>query len=544
MNSENGPLHNENQSGEDSLQAFLDALDDFIFVIDDEGTLIQFNEAVVSRLGYSRSELSQMTVFDLRPPEMREEVEENIKLLLKGEIDKCKLPLLTKNGVLVSVDTRFVHGRWASKDVFFCVSSDLDRLEQMAKALKVSERLLSVEREAYHIIAEAAIHTTDVADLCHRILSGLIDTLNFDLGSVRLCDENSEQLVLVASVGLPGIVKELGIHSGAGSDTLASRVARTKEAVFAPDVSKHEQVQHHMGRIKSYDIESLIFWPIQNGSGDLLGVLNIASRKLKAISELDKKFFATVAEMFSTVLERRDAEDRRRIAEAEAQAARARSEFFNDLMSHDLNNVHQGILTALELILTEDNLPVPVQEMTEAALSQVEHGLSLIANVRKFSVVDSTTPHLELTDIYHVITGAARTVNHSFPNKNLSLEIHFEHEQFQVLADEFLVDVFYNILHNSMKFDTNSEVAIEVHGAFIEDNVEIRVTDRGPGISDEQKIHLFARLTTSSSTGSGIGLTLVRRILDRYGGSIRVEDADIASSRSGSSFIILFPTKQ
>ncbi|MGY5875534.1 MAG: ATP-binding protein [Candidatus Thorarchaeota archaeon] len=544
MNSKKGPISKENHSRDDSLQALLDALDDFLFVMDAEGNLLHFNEAVVDRFGYSRSELSQMTIIDLRPPEMHDEVRANLISLLKGEIDTCKLPLLTKDGNLISVETQVIHGSWNNRDVFFCISRDLDRVGWMAEALKKSEQHLSIEREAYHIIAEAAVHTTDVADLCHRILSGLIDTLGYDLGTVRLCDEKSERLILVSSVGLPGIVKELGIHLGAGSDTLAARVARTKEAIFAPDVSKHDLVQVHMERIKSFDIETLIFWPILDGSGDLLGILNIASRKLKAISELDKKFFETVAEMFSTVLERRDAEDRRTIAEAEAQTARARAEFFNDLMSHDLNNMHQGILTALELIMMEDNLPTPVRAMTEAALSQVEHSLSLIANVRKFSMVDSTAPQLELIDVYHVITGAARTVNHSFPSKNLSLEIHFQQDQFHVLADEFLVDVFYNILHNAMKFDTSSQVTIEVHGEIVEDHVEIKVTDHGPGITDEQKLQLFTRLTKSSSAGLGIGLTLVSRILDRYGGSIRVEDANLESPQRGSSFIILLPTKQ
>ncbi|MHA1576843.1 MAG: sensor histidine kinase, partial [Candidatus Thorarchaeota archaeon] len=219
----------------------------------------------------------------------------------------------------------------------------------------------------------------------------------------------------------------------------------------------------------------------------------------------------------------------------------ARAEFFNDLMAHDLNNVHQGLLTTLELMLYDESFPAQYRGRAEAALGQVQRSLDLIANVRKFSHIDQLEQtELERIDVYSVLSDAIKAVNHTFPNKKLEPNINITQNQYSIMVDEFFVDVLYNLLHNSMKFDEHEEVKVDISANMDErgEYLEIRIADYGSGISDDQKGKLFTRLGPTKASGSGIGLTLVKRIIERYGGKIRVENRIPEDMGSGACFVI------
>ena len=232
------------------------------------------------------------------------------------------------------------------------------------------------------------------------------------------------------------------------------------------------------------------------------------------------------------------------IAKDEMQMGWARAELFNDLMAHDLNNVHQGILTTLELLLIDESLPETYRERAESALSQVQRSLDLIGNVRKFSQVDQADDlKLELTELYKVVQDAIVAVQQTFPYKKLKPDIGFIAGEYHIMVDEFFVDALYNLFHNAMKFDVNETVELDISTKKSDCTqfLEIRIADKGPGIPDEQKKKLFARLELKKSGGSGIGLTLVKRIIDRYNGDVFVRNRVDGEIESGTCFIVRLP---
>ncbi|MHA1577367.1 MAG: ATP-binding protein, partial [Candidatus Thorarchaeota archaeon] len=384
---------------------------------------------------------------------------------------------------------------------------------------KRAEDTLTRERKAIGIMANAAVQAESMQDLCQRILSGIVETLEFEVGTLRLLNETGTHLRLFAIVGLERdqLLADISLIGGEGSDYMVADVARTKKVIFAPNAYSDEEVESKMSRVKNFGLESVILWPILDAQKDLIGVLNIASREKKELNTSDRAFFETLAEILTTAVERMKAKDQMEIAWA-------RAEFFNDLMAHDLNNVHQGLLTTLELMLYDESFPAQYRGRAEAALGQVQRSLDLIANVRKFSHIDKLDrTDLERVDVHSVLADAIKAVQHTFPNKRLAPKISIKPEQYFVMIDEFFVDVLYNLLHNSMKFDANEEVRVDISAGMDErkDYLELRIADYGSGISDEQKDKLFTRLGPTKASGSGIGLTLVKRIIERYGGKIR-----------------------
>ena len=115
--------------------------------------------------------------------------------------------------------------------------------------------------------------------------------------------------------------------------------------------------------------------------------------------------------------------------------------------------------------------------------------------------------------------------------------------KYSVLADEFLVDVFYNLLHNSVRLDSETTVHIDIDADENRDGfLTVRITDCGPGIEDSVKNSIFSRIGTDGKRVAGIGLTLVKRIFDRYGGTIYVEDKVKDDYSRGTCFVFELPT--
>jgi len=119
-----------------NFQSLFDTLQDFLFVLDNEGQIIHTNPIVQNRLGYSSEELNHMHVTQIHPPEQRNEAANIISNMLKGKEKYCSIPLLKKNGTLIPVESRVNKGFWNGEEVLFGVSRDIT---EQVKARQILE---------------------------------------------------------------------------------------------------------------------------------------------------------------------------------------------------------------------------------------------------------------------------------------------------------------------------------------------------------------------------------------------------------------------
>ncbi|MHA1906313.1 MAG: sensor histidine kinase, partial [Candidatus Thorarchaeota archaeon] len=233
----------------------------------------------------------------------------------------------------------------------------------------------------------------------------------------------------------------------------------------------------------------------------------------------------------------------RKMAERATQEARTRAEFFNDLMAHDLNNIHQGLMAALELLITDSDLPSSLVTLAQNALSQVERSITLIRSVRKFSSIQSELQPIRPLDLYDTYKDAIESIRRTFPERNIEVNTILSPRKFRVIANDLLFDVFFNIFHNSVKFDSNDIVVLDVTAKHLDDEncILIRIADRGPGIAPSRRQSVLDRLERNQTSSSGIGLTLVKQIVDKFGGSVWIDDRVPGDHTQGSSFIFKLP---
>ncbi len=129
------------QNRED-LNTLFNTIDDFLFILDNEGKIIYFNSIVTERLGYTAGELMDQNVLKVHPRERHEEAGIKIQGMLNGTENECRVPLLAKNGAQIPVETKVKKGKWSGKDVIIGISRDTtERMKYERQIRENSERL-------------------------------------------------------------------------------------------------------------------------------------------------------------------------------------------------------------------------------------------------------------------------------------------------------------------------------------------------------------------------------------------------------------------
>jgi len=122
------------KESEDNFHTFFETLDDMIFVANPDGGIVFANRAVSQKLGYSPEELRTMHLIDLHPAGLRTKAEEIVAAMFRKERDTCPLPLRSKSGKHLPVETRIWPGKWDQKDCLFGLSKDMTMLMQADEA--------------------------------------------------------------------------------------------------------------------------------------------------------------------------------------------------------------------------------------------------------------------------------------------------------------------------------------------------------------------------------------------------------------------------
>jgi PAS domain S-box-containing protein len=126
----------------EDLRSLFNQVDDMLFVFDRSGQLLETNEEACRRLGYSRHELLDLSVEQLHPPEARQAARRIMGEILAGKRRTCELPLISRDGELIEVESHVSFGPWCGDWVVFGVSRDVSERRAAEKALQKAHEAL------------------------------------------------------------------------------------------------------------------------------------------------------------------------------------------------------------------------------------------------------------------------------------------------------------------------------------------------------------------------------------------------------------------
>ena len=231
----------------------------------------------------------------------------------------------------------------------------------------------------------------------------------------------------------------------------------------------------------------------------------------------------------------------RKQAEEEMKAAKQQSELYLDLMGHDINNMHQVALGYLEL--ARDMPPGDDQDtFLDKPVEVLQRSTQLIQNVRKLQKLKDGVFRTREVDVCEVLRDVQREFG-AVPNKAVTLNTN-ECEQCLVRANELLHDVFANLVSNAIKH-TRDRTDIIIDMDVLKDSgnkyCRVMIEDNGPGIPDDFKSVIFNRELRgkSKARGMGLGLYLVKSLVDSYGGRVWVEDRIVGDHSKGARFVVM-----
>ncbi|MHA2006933.1 MAG: ATP-binding protein [Promethearchaeota archaeon] len=260
--------------------------------------------------------------------------------------------------------------------------------------------------------------------------------------------------------------------------------------------------------------------------------------------------FRDVSEHQHAEEELKNSEKKYRNLSKQYRKAYERVDFYKDIFTHDMNNIFHNISSSAELIsiLRENSQKhEKIEEIFQIIDNQIDRGVMLINNVRKLSKLEDTETNLKRVNIIEVLDEAIIFANKSSQGKQIEIKYNKPEKIVTTYANEFLLDVFENILHNSIKYNRNQTVEIEIK--LVKKKIEkknfirLEFMDNGIGIFDENKEIIFQKghKKDKKARGMGIGLSLVKKIIKSYNGKIWVENRVKGDYTQGSNFILLIP---
>ncbi|KKN28655.1 hypothetical protein LCGC14_0852000 [marine sediment metagenome] len=253
---------------------------------------------------------------------------------------------------------------------------------------------------------------------------------------------------------------------------------------------------------------------------------------------------------FRDVTEHQNAEQELRKSEKLYRDAYERANFYKDIFTHDMNNIFHNIQFSAELIsMLKDNvnkIGTP-EDLFTTIIHQIDRGSKLIENVRKLSKLEESKVSLQNLEIYEFLENAILFAKKSVRDKKIEIKIKRTKENVFVEANEFLLDVFENILHNATKYNKNPIISVQIiiskEDKYGIKFIKMEFLDNGIGIDDKSKKLIFLKgyKKDKNIRGMGIGLSLVKKIIESFNGKIWVENRIQDDYTLGSNFVVEIP---
>ena len=201
-------------------------------------------------------------------------------------------------------------------------------------------------------------------------------------------------------------------------------------------------------------------------------------------------------------------------------------QLLNQVMRHDIRNDLQLVGAYAELL--DDHVDEEGEKYLDIIKENTDSAVALTTTVRDLAEVmlreDTDPSHVALD---RVLSQQIEEVRSGYSEAVFTIEGSFP--EADVVADEMLSSVFRNLLRNAVQHNDETPPAVAVSADIDDasDAVEVRIADNGPGIPESQRDDVFGKGEKGlDSPGAGIGLYLVRSLIELYGGDVWVEEND------------------
>ncbi len=540
-----------------------------ILVADDEPRIVEVCVQMLSELGYQvrgvnsgqeaiaslEAEPFDLLVVDIRMPDV-----DGLMVLRRAlEVDP-------------NITTVFITGYATMGRVIEALNSGarglllkpfgIDQLHEaieaaLAQRQKEQEWLRLRAQLPIFLISQTLMTEGDVDELSLRLLEVVARQIGADRAILMLLDEATDELYVAATMGLPE--ESLRGMRVAATDGLIGRALHAQEALVwdsPPMASAWDDLELPLrALVAGAEVETLLLVPLCTGKKEV-GLLSLSharrSGRAVALTPSDLTLLSIMGRQSAIALEnaRMYAVEQQRTAELaraleqQQELDRLKSQFIQNV-SHELRTPLAMILGYGELLATGQLGEVRAEQQgpLEIVVQRAQVLRDLIENITAILENEMREPSQDVVELAELVGEALTDFQVLADQAGLQLHGDLAESVPTVLGDsEHLRRVVDNLIGNALKFTpAGGTVAVSLRSA--NGQVMLEVADTGIGIDPEDRDRIFERFYQVNGTtrrthgGCGLGLALVKEIVERHGGKVRVE----SQLGQGSTFSVSLP---
>ena len=500
----------------------------FGIVLTKQGKIIKTNKAIQNALCYTEEELNQLEVKDVSLPEDKERSYEYMQKLNSGEIDRFSINkrYKTKNGKIIWARTSVAGVRDEKGKVKYQVAL----IEDLTEELKQGALL-----EALNSLMASILGKTSIHEIAWEITKNTIGLLGFEDCVIYLFNKETNSLNQIAAFGNlkssnGTVIDQIEIPLGQG---IVGTVAETGVPEIIEDTSKDDRyIVDDMIRYSEISVPII-------AEGEIIGVIDSEHSSKNFFTNDHLKTLQTIASLAATQLKNALSLELKQKAEKEKEQVlkdlRKSNTELNDfahVVSHDLKSPLRS-MNALISWMQEDYSEFLKEvedthfEMLIKKIDKMDH---LINGILKYASVDKIQKQVKNIHLNTIVKDILETI---FIPSHIRIEV--KKELPIVKGDKFrLQQLFQNLLSNAIKYIDKDQGLVVVD--CVSDGVywKFSVQDNGIGIDEKyfKKIFKVFQVLEEGENSTGVGLSIVKKIIDLYKGEIWLE----SSEKIGTTF--------
>ena len=309
---------------------------------------------------------------------------------------------------------------------------------------------------------------------------------------------------------------------------LPGRVYASGSPEWIPDVSTEPtDVFHRRDEAAEYGVRAAFGVPLR-ANDEVIAVLTFFLREHRENDDEMMRDVTDVVTSLRGLVERKAYEQR-------LEEQRDQLEILNEILRHDIRNDLQLVQAYAEL--AEEHVDDEVRDHLAIIQEQSEDAVELTRTARELAHV-LLNPEMETDSVSlkPVIQDQIDEIRSSYPAAVVSVDGSLPHVE--VVGTEMLSSAFRNLLQNAIVHNDKDVAKVWVNATAEDGAIEVAIADNGPGIPDAQKDAVFGKGEKGlDSDGTGIGLYLVKEIVEACNGAVWIEDND----PEGSVFVVQLP---
>jgi PAS domain S-box-containing protein len=566
------------------LAAIVESSEDVIISKTLEGIVTSWNKGAERLFGYTAAEMIGQSITRLMPPEIQREEIDILAQIRRGErIERFESIRLHKDGRRLNISLTISPVRDLAGQIVGAakIAHDVTEKKRVEKALQAEARAHEILYEVGQLVAAQS----DLERVVQTVTDAATELCGASFGAFfyNVVDKDHEAYWLYTLSGVP-------------RDAFAQFPNPRSTAVFAPTFKGEGVVRSgnikrdpRYGKNTPYagmpaghlPVCSYLAVPVISRTGEVLGGLffghaqenvfterserlavgiaaqaaiaidkarlfNGLQKELEARRRAEEALRASEAQLKQVIAEREQLLQSERYARSEAERLGHMKDEFLATLSHELRTPLNAIQGWATLLRQREVTPEDRSRGLEAIDRNVRAQAQIVSDLLDMSRIISGKIHLEvqLISLHEVINNAIESVRASADAKKIRIRTLLDSSVGFVRGDpNRLQQILWNLLSNALKF-TPVGGRVQVILERVNSHVELVVEDTGVGIAPEFLPFVFERFRQADAAltrrhgGLGIGLSIVKTLVELHGGSVRVKSA---GENQGASFAIALP---